>query len=409
MELDDRKAVPGQSIFIPGHPKGWAKQFVIDDSFETSGSTNGRCAVLDLGQDTCGYSRRYESIQYTCDTLGGSSGSPVIAVDTGKVIGLHHCGALQNSNCRLGNLAVPMEGPGILADIQEFLEEEAAVPDTLAPSLEPTNISSLPPTTMPSTMPTTSPPPTTMPSTMPTMSLPTTSMPTVEVTQRCFAPKMRLEIQLDDFAAETRWELWQSDPPRMISGGGGGGVNSYENNALIEEEYCLADDGVHYLRFYDDFGDGFCCGKGNGYYKVYYQNFLIHYETGEVGNYTEVEISPSQVCFKTLIHLTIQTDRYGIETTWELLDHTGAEIAKGGPYPKRFQLVEQAICAPNTGKDFTLTVRDSFSDGLCCGSGHGSFSLSRNGDVKLRNNGVFKKYVTYNIPAIGPGILVDQG
>ena len=173
--------------------------------------------------------------------IGGNSGSPVIAVDTMKVIGLHHCGAL---NCDLGNLAVPFVSPGIIDDVRDLID--APAPQTPAPSTSP-------PTAAPRTPAPVTPPPTPGP---PTTSEPTQN-PTVEGTLRCFAPKMRIQIQLDQFAKETRWELWQTDPPQIISQG-----DNYDNNALIEEEHCLADDGVHYLKFFDEFGDGFCCGKG---------------------------------------------------------------------------------------------------------------------------------------------------
>mmetsp|Transcript_11890 Transcript_11890/g.28470 ORF Transcript_11890/g.28470 Transcript_11890/m.28470 type:complete len:558 (-) Transcript_11890:646-2319(-) len=241
MEIDDRVATTGETIYIPGHPNGRAKQFALEDTWATSGGTDGRCAILGVGGDSCGYSNAYNSIQYTCDTLGGNSGSPVIAVDTMKVLGLHHCGHL---NCNLGNLAVPFEGPGILQDIATYINGPS--PQTSSPT-------SSPPTAAPKT-----PSPTTLkPTEGPPSTSPPTQNPTVEGTLRCFSPKMRIMIQLDDFAAETRWELWQTDPPQIISQGG-----NYANNALIEEEHCLADDGVHYLKFFDEFGDGFCCGKG---------------------------------------------------------------------------------------------------------------------------------------------------
>lgn len=241
MEIDDRRAVPGETIYIPGHPMGRAKQFAIEDTWPTSGGSGGRCAVLDVGNDSCGYSNAYESIQYTCDTLGGNSGSPVIAVDTMKVIGLHHCGHL---NCDLGNLAVPFESGGIYVDIRDLID--APAPQTSSPTTSP-----------PTQAPRTPAPVTPAPTDGPPSTSPPTQNPTVEGTLRCFAPKMRIQIQLDDFAEETRWELWQTDPPQIISQGG-----NYKNNELIEEEHCLADDGVHYLKFFDDFGDGFCCGKG---------------------------------------------------------------------------------------------------------------------------------------------------
>ncbi|CAJ1961986.1 unnamed protein product [Cylindrotheca closterium] len=381
LDIDDRVATVGETIFIPGHPAGRAKQFSIMDTQSNSGASDGRCAILDVGGDSCGYSTRYNSIQYTCDTLGGSSGSPVISVDTGKVLGLHHCGAIANTNCRDGNLAVPMEGPGIFQEIKEFLE--APIPKTPFPSTSPPTTS--PPTLQPSFLPTTS----------------GTAPPTVEVTSRCFAPKMKIEIQLDNYAAETRWELWQTDPPRMITGGGG-----YENNALVEEEHCLADDGLHYLRFFDDFGDGFCCGKGNGYYKIWYQGFQIYHNNGAIGNFTELEISPDQVCLDVLMHLTLQTDRYPVETTWELLDDSsGLVLASGGPYFERYQWVEESICGTSFGS-YTFTIRDSFKDGLSAG---GSFTLTRDNEVKIESDGVFERFVSYSIPSLGPAEIINQG
>lgn len=249
--MENRLPDVQETIFIPGHPKGRAKQFALEDSFEDSNSLDGRCAILDVGGDSCGYSYAYETLQYTCDTLGGNSGSPVISIKSGKVVGLHHCGAL---NCELGNLAVPMFGPGIYNDIIGLIDSEPAG----TPS----------PTTFP---PTASPPTTPRP----------TPNPTVEVTTQCFSPKLKIEIQLDDFAGETRWELWQTDPPRMIAEG-----SNYPNNERIIEEHCLADDGVHYLKFFDEFGDGFCCGKG-----THYGNRLVRLSTSTTHLYSRYVFS----------------------------------------------------------------------------------------------------------------------
>ncbi|CAJ1933884.1 unnamed protein product [Cylindrotheca closterium] len=385
MEIDDRVATVGETIFIPGHPVGRAKQFALEDTWPTSGASNGRCAVLDVGSDNCGYSFAYQSIQYTCDTLGGSSGSPVIAVDTMKVIGLHHCGHL---NCDLGNLAVPFEGPGIYNDIKEFID--APAPQTSSPTTSP-----------PTAAPKTPAPTTPRPTEGPPSTNPPTQNPTVEGTLRCFAPKIQIQIQLDDFAAETRWELWQTDPPRIISQGG-----NYENNALIEEEHCLADDGVHYLKFFDEFGDGFCCGKGFGYYKVWYNNQLLYHNNGETGTETEVEISPQMVCLEVFFHLTLETDRFGVETTWELRDDSDSIVGSGGPYPGAFRLVEESVCATSFGT-YTFTMFDSFGDGMCCDAGQaGGFKLYRDNEIKIESTGEFNYFVRYDVPSIGNAEII---
>ncbi|KAL3940443.1 MAG: hypothetical protein SGBAC_005027 [Bacillariaceae sp.] len=385
MEIDDRRAVPGETIYIPGHPMGRAKQFAIEDTWPTSGGTGGRCAVLDVGNDSCGYSNAYESIQYTCDTLGGNSGSPVIAVDTMKVIGLHHCGHL---NCDLGNLAVPFERGGIYVDIRDLID--APAPQTSSPTTSP-----------PTQAPRTPAPVTPAPTDGPPSTSPPTQNPTVEGTLRCFAPKMRIQIQLDDYAEETRWELWQTDPPQIVSQGG-----NYENNELIEEEHCLADDGVHYLKFFDDFGDGFCCGKGFGYYKVWYNNQLLYHNNGETKAETEVEISPQMVCLDVFFHLTLETDRFGVETTWELTDDANNVVGKGGPYPGEFRFVEESICATSFGS-YTFTMNDSFGDGMCCAGGQGGgFKLYRDNELKIDNDGQFNYFIRYDVPSVGSAQII---
>jgi hypothetical protein len=310
-EIDDRKGTPGEPIYIPGHPLGRAKQFALEDTYVPNGASNGRCALLDTGKDNCGYSTAYDSIGYTCDTLGGNSGSPVVALNTMKVIGLHHCAAY---TCSTGNLAVPFEGGGIYTEIKSLVEGAQSPPQTSSPT-------TYPPTAAPKT-----PSPTATPTPAPVVNVtpPPTQNPTVEGTLTCFAPKMRIEIQLDNFAGETRWELWQSDPPRIISQG-----KNYENNALIQEEHCLADDSLHYLKFFDEFGDGFCCGKGFGYYKVYYNEWLIYHNNGETGRETTMEIAPSQVCIDVPFHLTLTTDLFGHETTWDMKDSGGNVLAQG--------------------------------------------------------------------------------
>ena len=72
----------GQGIYIVQHPDGGPKQI---------SKTN--CRVLDVEVDG-----RAANTDFTheCDTLGGSSGSPVMTVDH-KVIGLHHYGINQET------------------------------------------------------------------------------------------------------------------------------------------------------------------------------------------------------------------------------------------------------------------------------------------------------------------------
>src|SRR6266568_3483206 len=71
----------GQALVIIEHPAGEYKQASIDDCKVRTASRAGVTAALtDFG--------------HLCDTLGGSSGSPVLDRQTGRVVGLHHLGFL---------------------------------------------------------------------------------------------------------------------------------------------------------------------------------------------------------------------------------------------------------------------------------------------------------------------------
>ncbi|MBK9123059.1 MAG: trypsin-like peptidase domain-containing protein [Chloroflexi bacterium] len=85
LELDTSAPTANETIFIPQHPAGLPKKFGLNST-----SDGGRCRVI--VPSTAGYAANSD-LAYTCDTQGGSSGSPVIALDTLRVVGLHHLGA----------------------------------------------------------------------------------------------------------------------------------------------------------------------------------------------------------------------------------------------------------------------------------------------------------------------------
>ncbi|HKY20157.1 MAG TPA: serine protease [Vicinamibacterales bacterium] len=76
-QLDIANTAP---LFIIQHPSGLPKQVSIADC----GLSGERLAGVQPASQT--------DFGHTCDTLGGSSGSPVLNWDTGRVVGLHHFG-----------------------------------------------------------------------------------------------------------------------------------------------------------------------------------------------------------------------------------------------------------------------------------------------------------------------------
>ncbi|MCH7814727.1 MAG: trypsin-like peptidase domain-containing protein, partial [Planctomycetes bacterium] len=108
LEIDDRAAIPGEQIYIPQHPGGRAKEFAI---FSTHPSDVGGVArVNSITAPACNGTGFFD-VGYFADTEGGSSGSPVIASSSNRVIALHHC-----ANCP--NRGVPIHL--VCAEICDF-------------------------------------------------------------------------------------------------------------------------------------------------------------------------------------------------------------------------------------------------------------------------------------------------
>lgn len=93
LEFDDRLAQRGEKLFIPQHPSGKPLQIAVDSDSDDG----GYCRVEEPRYQ--GYEADTD-VGYKCDTEFGSSGSPVIARSTGKVIALHHFGGCPNSGVR---------------------------------------------------------------------------------------------------------------------------------------------------------------------------------------------------------------------------------------------------------------------------------------------------------------------
>ncbi|MDE0978624.1 MAG: M43 family zinc metalloprotease [Flavobacteriales bacterium] len=76
----------------------------------------------------------------------------------------------------------------------------------------------------------------------------------------------------------------------------------------------------------------------------------------------------------TNVTMTILTDNYPGETTWNLQDATGTVVLSGGPYSSTGTIYTSSICLSDGC--YSLQILDSANDGLCCAYGSGSYSLA---------------------------------
>ncbi|MCH2021131.1 MAG: PKD domain-containing protein [Saprospiraceae bacterium] len=80
----------------------------------------------------------------------------------------------------------------------------------------------------------------------------------------CTSNEVILTIQFDNFASETSWDLVDSIGNVIASGNN---YTSSQNGATLSQTLCLQT-GCYTFTIYDSFGDGICCGFGQGYYQL---------------------------------------------------------------------------------------------------------------------------------------------
>ena len=95
---------------------------------------------------------------------------------------------------------------------------------------------------------------------------------------------------------------------------------------------------------------------------------------------------PPAACVGGTVDLTLTLDNYPGETTWDLKDSGGATVASGGPYSTQGATINQTFNL--TAGDYTFTIYDSYGDGICCGYGQGSYSLT-SGGTTIVSGGAF--------------------
>lgn len=98
--LDVGTPRPGLEIFIPQHPAGRLKELSVTSDAQGGGRCTLISTTVNSGRDA----------SYSCDTQGGSSGSPVIGRVSNRVVALHHLGW---SNCTNSGARIDLIWPQV--------------------------------------------------------------------------------------------------------------------------------------------------------------------------------------------------------------------------------------------------------------------------------------------------------
>jgi len=125
--------------------------------------------------------------------------------------------------------------------------------------------------------------------------------------------EITIEIMTDGYGYESSWQLSYANGSII----GGGGVNpTYANATLTTQTFCVSAEACLKFEMYDSFGDGMCCGYGNGYYNILMDGDLI--ATG--GSFTNYRLEmfncpPGVTCSTALtvsegIHVAPATDTW---------------------------------------------------------------------------------------------------
>ena len=99
--------------------------------------------------------------------------------------------------------------------------------------------------------------------------------------------------------------------------------------------------------------------------------------------------------FINTVNFSLQTDRFGTETTWKLTNSAGNVLYDGGPYTDSDETLP--LPAPiNTTFNlanydcYTFTISDTNDDGICCDYGNGSYTLTTPTGEIIATGGTFE-------------------
>ncbi|PHS09784.1 MAG: hypothetical protein COA88_04225 [Kordia sp.] len=346
LSLSSVAPVVGDRIYIVGHPGGRRKEITVNTNI--GGTADGYAQVNIVNTN---------GIRYYADTEGGSSGSPVLKYNSNLVVAIHNTGGCPNgsygrSDKLIESIGTSMPNCGI--DDSGNGGGEPTCSDGIQNGSE-TGIDC--------------------------------GGPVCEPCQTsCNENQVELSITFDNYPQETSWDLVNGTGLIVASGSYS---TSNADGSTIAKTLCLPDD-CYTFTMRDSYGDGICCAYGNGSYSLTGPEGVI--KTGGAFSTSEAtEFCLGQVACVD-VSLDLKFDNYPEETSWEIKDDTGAIVTSGGTYGNQADgsLLTIEECLPIGC--YSLTVKDSYGDGMCCAYGDGLYTLVNTATgATLASGGAFSR------------------
>jgi len=207
-----------------------------------------------------------------------------------------------------------------------------------------------------------------------------------------------ISITTDNYPSETSWQL-------VDQNGGGWSINPGDltsPNTTYTYSYCVPDANCYTFTIFDSYGDGICCAWGNGSYYVTYGGTTVSSGgsfagsdiTSNIGNCSSTSTCAAN---ESEVFISITTDDYPLETSWQLVDQNGAGwFINPGDLTSANTTYTWSICVPDTNC-YDFTIFDSYGDGLCCTWGNGSYYVTLDGSTIVSGGSFGYSENTYSI------------
>ena len=248
------------------------------------------------------------------------------------------------------------------------------VPPTKSPTKAPTDTPVAAPSKSPTKAPTGSP--VAAPSKSPTNS-------------KCPAGEKMLEVDIltDNYPGETTWNVKSvCDGGSTVLSGGPYSITGSTNFGMA----CVPE-GRYTFEIKDSYGDGICCSYGTGAYTVKYGGAQVSsggdFGSSKADTFGDECSSSKCPAGENPLTVTVNTDNYPSETSWELRTCSGALALSGSGYTSAGSTYSTSECVPDTSS-YNFVIMDSWGDGICCSYGLGSYTVELGGAI-VASGGAF--------------------